>query len=174
MPYTPRTLTTRARMDGGLNWQDLPPYATFIVPFAGTPLGSGTISDPVARAMHNDMRDATLGTWNSGQFTPARPGRYRLDAQFGAFQTEAQGPRMEIFFRIEAIREGSGIVLAVADSVDHMSTEEERVVTLNVQATVPLLPTDVVQARFAFVDGENLNIITEHTRTFFDVTAYWN
>ena len=174
MPYTPRTRTTRARMDGGLNWDTIPPFATFVVPFTGAPIDSGTIADPVARAMHNDMRDATLGTWNSGQFTPARAGRYRLNAQFAALQSDTQGPRMEIFFRLEAVRQGSGIILAVADAIDHLSTDEDRVIALSIEATPYLLPTDVVQARFAFIQGENLNIITDHTRTFFDVTAYWN
>jgi len=174
MPYTPRTRTSRAHMDGSLQWENVPSYSAFVVPFSHNPIGSGVISDPVARAAHNSMINSEVGSWANGGFTPARAGWYRLATQFAAFKTSSQARVLDVFHRIEMIREGSGIVLSITDSIDHLIDQAQRVVALKAEASVYLLTTDHIQARFGFIEGDNLNIVTDHMRTYFDVTAYWN
>ncbi len=50
MPYTPITKVSRARFSGALSWQNIPPYATFVVPFAHNTLDSDVIPDATSRA----------------------------------------------------------------------------------------------------------------------------
>ena len=80
MPYTPIDRTSRAVFSGSLSWQNLPPYATFVVPYAFAHFSETAVPDPVSRGLYNQMIDPRLGTWTAGRFTPARPGRHRLSA----------------------------------------------------------------------------------------------
>lgn len=175
MPYTPIDHTSRAWASGNLSWQAIPPYATFRVPYTFKAVDETTVPDPVKRGIYNQMIDPALGTWNAGQFTPARPGRYRFMAQFLTYKQQGQGQVSDIFLRLELVRQDVTTTLAVCDSLTHLVEDGELILPLTVEATPHLLPGDRVQARFGLIQNELLAIVTgDPTRSFCDVTAYWS
>ena len=175
MPYTPIDRTSRAWASESLSWQNVPPYATFRVPYAFTAIDAGTVPDAVARGVYNGMIDPSLGTWSNGAFTPARPGRHRFAAQFLTYKQQDQGQISDTFLRLELVRDGLTTTLSVCDSLQHLVTDGELVMPLKVEATPHLLPGDQVQVRFGLIQGELISIVTgDPTRSFCDVTAYWS
>lgn len=173
MPYTPITKVSRARFSGGLSWLSIPPYATFVVPFSHSPLGSDVVADPIARAVLNEMTDPTVGAWDNGYFTAAREGQHRFVAQFTIYKQRAQGQRLEAFLRLEIVRNGVAAVIATHDAVDYIATAGEIVMPLRIEAAPVLKAGDLVQARFGLIEGDAMYIITDHEHTFLDATAYW-
>src|SRR5690606_41241546 len=91
LPYPPIDRTSPAVCSGSPSRPNLPPYATCVVPYAFAHLSETAVPDPVSRGLYNQMIDPRLGTWTAGRFTPARPGRHRLSAQFVIYKQSSQG-----------------------------------------------------------------------------------
>jgi hypothetical protein len=175
MPYTPIDRTSRAVFSGSLSWQNLPPYATFVVPYAFAHFSETAVPDPVSRGLYNQMIDPRLGTWTAGRFSPARPGRHRLSAQFVIYKQSSQGQLVDVFLQLEVIRSGVITTVGICDALYHLVEGGELALPLQVEATPILQPGDQVQARFGLIEGHLINIVTvDPTRTFFDITAYWS
>lgn len=173
MPYTPITKVSRARFSGALSWQNIPPYATFVVPFAHNVLDSDVVPDATSRAVLNEMTDLTVGTWSNGRFTASREGPHRFLAQFSIYKQRVQGQRLEVFLRLEVVRNGVTTIVAVHDAVDFVATDGEIVLPLRIEAAPILKAGDQVQVRFGLIQGDLMYIITDHEHSFLDVTAYW-
>lgn len=173
MPYTPITKVSRARFSGSFSWQNIPPHATFIIPFAHSPLGGDDVPDATAREVLNGMTDPTVGTWSNGRFTPSRSGPHRFVAQFSIYKQRVQGERLEAFVRLEVVRNGVTTIVAVHDVVDYVATDGEIMLSLRVEAAPTLKVGDQVQARFGLIQGDLMYIVTDHEHSFLDVTAYW-